>query len=52
MFTAITVTRTMLRLVVPNEWARHARLYGISEEEFAGARGVRPALRGEARSRA
>ncbi len=24
MFTAITVTRTILRFVVPNEWARHA----------------------------
>jgi preprotein translocase subunit SecD len=51
MFTAITVTRTMLRLVVPNEWARNPRLYGLSEEEFVGARG-RVAVRGEARSRA
>ena len=52
MFTAITVTRTMLRFVVPNEWARSARLYGLTDEEFAGARGIRPSLRGEARSRA
>jgi protein-export membrane protein SecD len=51
MFTAITVTRTVLRLVVPNEWARNPRLYGLSEEEFVGARG-RVAVRGGARSRA
>jgi preprotein translocase subunit SecD len=52
MFTAITVTRTMLRYVVPNEWARNPRLYGLREEEFVGARGGRPVFRGEARSRA
>ncbi len=34
MFTAITVTRTMLRIIVAREWARKARLYGISEKEF------------------
>ncbi len=34
MFTAITVTRTILRIVVSREWARKARLYGISESEF------------------
>jgi len=34
MFTAITVTRTILRIVVAREWARKARLYGISESEF------------------
>ena len=34
MFTAITVTRTILRVVVARDWARHARLYGISEAEF------------------
>jgi hypothetical protein len=52
MFTAITVTRTMLRAVVPNEWARKPGLYGLGEEEFAGARGGRPGPRGEVRSRA
>lgn len=51
MFTAITVTRTMLRLVVPNEWARNPRLYGLREEEFVGGRG-RVVARREARSRA
>ena len=52
MFTAITVTRTMLRFIVPNEWARKPGLYGLTEEEFVGARGGRPGLRAEARSRA
>ncbi len=52
MFTAITLTRTILRFIVPNEWARKPRLYGLSDEEFVGARGGRPVLRGEARSRA
>jgi preprotein translocase subunit SecD len=52
MFTAITVTRTMLRFIVPNEWARRPGLYGLREDEFTGARGGRPVLRGEARSRA
>jgi protein-export membrane protein SecD len=51
MFTAILVTRTMLRYIVPKEWARKPRLYGLSEEEFVGARG-RVVVRGEARSRA
>jgi preprotein translocase subunit SecD len=51
MFTAITVTRTMLRYVVPHVWARNPRLYGLREEEFTGARG-RVVVRGEARSRA
>jgi hypothetical protein len=41
----------MLRFVVPKEWARKPRLYGLSEEEFTGARG-RVVVRGEARSRA
>ena len=52
MFTAVTVTRTILRFIVPKEWARQPRLYGLRDEEFLGARGGRPAFRGEARSRA
>ena len=52
MFTAITVTRTILRFIVPNEWARDPKLYGLRDEEFLGVRGGRPAGRGEARSRA
>jgi protein-export membrane protein SecD len=48
MFTAITVTRTVLRIVVRQDWARQARLFGVTEEEFT----YRPAgRRGEARAR-
>ena len=50
MFTAITVTRTVLRIVVAQPWARKASLYGVTEAEFlarpTGTRG-----RGEARAR-
>jgi len=42
MFTAITVTRTILRIVVRQEWARKAWLYGISDAEFV----ARPTTRG------
>jgi preprotein translocase subunit SecD len=52
MFTAITVTRTMLRTVVPREWARKPGLFGLTDEEFVGARGGRPGTRTEARLRA
>ena len=52
MFTAITVTRTMLRIVVAQPWARKARLYGVTDAEFL----ARPTttgrtLRREARGR-
>ncbi|MCJ7711641.1 MAG: hypothetical protein MUQ32_12515, partial [Chloroflexi bacterium] len=29
-----TVTRSVLRLVVPQPWARKAALYGVTDEEF------------------
>jgi preprotein translocase subunit SecD len=52
MFTAITVTRTVLRIVVAQPWARKAWMYGVSEEEFLARPATgRAALRGEARSR-
>jgi protein-export SecD/SecF family membrane protein len=51
MFTAITVTRTILRVVVRQNWARHAALYGVGETEFTARPSGRAALRGEARSR-
>ena len=52
MFTAITVTRTILRYVVRQDWARQARLFGVTEEEFVAARPTgRTSLRGEARGR-
>ena len=34
MFTAIVVTRMMLRWVVRQPWARKASYYGVTEEEF------------------
>ena len=34
MFTAVTLSRMMLRWIVRQPWARHARLFGVSEEEF------------------
>ena len=41
MFTAITVSRTMLRWVVRQPWAREPRLFGVNEDEFVtvGSRG-------------
>ncbi|OGO55481.1 MAG: protein-export membrane protein SecD [Chloroflexi bacterium RBG_16_70_13] len=48
MFTAITVTRTILRVVVAQDWARKARLYGISESEFVHRPSGRAAIRREA----
>lgn len=52
MFTAITVTRTVLRIVVAQPWARKASLYGVTEEEFlARPTSGRGSLRGEARGR-
>ena len=45
MFTAITVTRTILRLVVGQDWARKARLFGVSEAEFVYRPAGRPAAR-------
>ncbi|MFL5757435.1 MAG: protein translocase subunit SecD [Chloroflexota bacterium] len=50
MFTAITVTRTVLRLVVARDSTRKAWLYGVSESEFV-ARPVTRGFRGEARGR-
>jgi protein-export membrane protein SecD len=51
MFTAIVVTRTILRFIVRRAWARHAALYGVSESEFIARPTGRAALRGEARGR-
>jgi preprotein translocase subunit SecD len=41
MFTAISVSRTILRWVVRQSWARRAPLYGVREDEFqlVGPRG-------------
>ena len=53
MFSAIVVTRSILRAVVLRPWSRKAGLYGVSEKEFVAGIGApgRGRLRGEARSR-
>jgi protein-export membrane protein SecD len=51
MFSAITVTRTILRVLVQQGWTRRARLYGVADSEFVARPTGRPALRGEARGR-
>ena len=51
MFSAIVVSRSLLRLVVNRDWARKARLYGVEEREFVARPSGRAALRGEARGR-
>jgi preprotein translocase subunit SecD len=52
LFSAITVTRSILRLLVVRPWARQARLFGVTEAEFlARPTTGRGSLRGEARGR-
>ena len=51
MFSAIVVTRSILRWIVAQGWSRRAGLYGVSSEEFVAGGAGRPRLRGEARSR-
>ena len=50
MFTAITVTRTILRGIVDIEGVRRASWWGVTEEEWT-ARALRPGARREARTR-
>ncbi len=50
MFTAIIVTRSILRVLVGFEWARKAWLYGVQDEEFTARPTTRAALRRESRS--
>jgi protein-export membrane protein SecD len=49
MFSAIIVTRSILRAIVTRDWARKAWLYGVTDEEFVGRGAGRPSLRREAR---
>jgi protein-export membrane protein SecD len=49
MFSAITVTRSILRILVARDWARKAWLYGVGASEFT-ARPVRRVARREART--
>jgi protein-export membrane protein SecD len=50
MFTAIVVTRSVLRVVVAREWARKAWLYGVLDSEFTARPTTRSGLRREPRS--
>ena len=50
MFSAITVTRSILRLIVVREWARKAWLYGVTDAEFTARPTTRSGLRREPRS--
>ena len=50
MFSAIVVTRTILRWVVRQKWARRPALYGLRDDEFVALGAVRPSRR-EARQR-
>ena len=50
MFSAIVVTRTILRVVVRQPWAKSASRYGMRDEEFVAV-GPRPSARREARAR-
>jgi preprotein translocase subunit SecD len=51
MFSAIVVTRTVLRWVVRQEWARKPSLWGLREDEFVALGAIRPSSRREARGR-
>ena len=51
MFSAIVVTRSILRWIVTQGWSRKAGLYGVSQQEFVAGGAGRARLRGEARSR-
>ncbi len=51
MFSAITVTRTIMRVIVRQEWARKAGLYSLRESEFVAMGATRPTGRREARVR-
>ncbi|MEA2619668.1 MAG: preprotein translocase subunit SecD, partial [Chloroflexota bacterium] len=51
MFSAIVVTRSVLRWVVRQEWARKPSVYGLRDDEFVALGAVRPSSRREARGR-
>lgn len=45
MFTAVTLSRMMLRFVVKQQWARKASYYGVKDSEFIGAQTPRSRVR-------
>jgi preprotein translocase subunit SecD len=51
MFTAVTLSRMMIRWVVRQKWARKASYYGIHEDQFVVAAPPRRSTRGEVSAR-
>jgi preprotein translocase subunit SecD len=45
MFSAIVVTRSIMRVLVRQEWARRARLWGLRDEEFVAVTSPRSSRR-------
>ncbi|MBA2756318.1 MAG: protein translocase subunit SecD [Chloroflexi bacterium] len=45
MFSAIVVTRSIMRVLVRQEWARHPRLFGLRPDEFVARGATRPSSR-------
>jgi protein-export membrane protein SecD len=45
MFSAIVVTRSIMRVMVRQSWARRPGLYGLREDEFIAQGAVRPSAR-------
>jgi preprotein translocase subunit SecD len=45
MFSAIVVTRSIMRVIVRQDWARKASLFGLRSDEFVAVTSVRPSRR-------
>jgi preprotein translocase subunit SecD len=45
MFSAIVVTRSIMRVIVRQDWARKASLFGLREDEFVAVNATRPTRR-------
>ena len=45
MFSAIVVTRSIMRVIVRQDWARNARLFGLRDDEFVAVTSARTSRR-------
>ena len=45
MFSAIVVTRSIMRVLVRQDWARRARLFGLRDDEFVAVTAPRSGRR-------
>ena len=45
MFSAIVVTRSIMRVIVRQDWARDSRLFGLRDDEFVAVTSRRPSRR-------